>query len=274
MSSGSARKPSRVARGTGKVVPSRLNAVTGSHNSALCRYSPALLIVERARQGQEPEAAAAPLRTGGPRRSGGSNVGCSHAEGCPLFPLLRASLQGWRDYYCDSVDQWHDCARYQLSLTGERVPISLLPNGATARHLEGTSGASRSSATNSAQTPRQAPRPPQQPQPQPQPDAWSQSIPAGPPEPASPGPEQPGSAAWFGAAPAAPAPSGQPSPHAPSPHTPSPHTLAAYTPSFHAQAPHPPTPQPSGRTARPSGQAASAKRGLLGRLADWMRGPA
>lgn len=63
-------------------------------------------------------------------------MGCSHAVGCPLFPLLRASLQGWRDYYCDSGDQWLGCARYQLSLTGERVPISLLPNGAYARHLE------------------------------------------------------------------------------------------------------------------------------------------
>ncbi|GED85710.1 hypothetical protein TNCT6_27950 [Streptomyces sp. 6-11-2] len=173
-------------------------------------------------------------------------MGCSHAVGCPLFPLLRASLQGWRDYYCDSADQWHDCARYQLSLTGERVPISLLPNGAIARHLEGTSGANRSSATNPTQAPRQAP--------QPQPDAWSRPVPAGPPEPASPGPEQLESTAWFGAAPP-PAPHPAPVPsHQPSPHTPTPHS--------------------SHRPARHTAQAPGAKRGLLGRIADWMRGPA
>ena len=74
--------------------------------------------------------------------TGGSNVGCSHAAECPLFPLLRASLQGWRDYYCDSGHQWQECARYQKSLTGEPVPISLLPNGVVARHLEGTLGGS------------------------------------------------------------------------------------------------------------------------------------
>jgi hypothetical protein len=62
-------------------------------------------------------------------------VGCSHAEGCPLFPFLRASLQGWRDYYCDSEDRWHDCARYKLARSGQLVPISLLPNGHDAWHL-------------------------------------------------------------------------------------------------------------------------------------------
>lgn len=65
-------------------------------------------------------------------------MSCSHAAGCPLFPYLRESLQGWRDYYCDSADQWQSCARYRMSLTGERVPISLLPNGAQAHHLEST----------------------------------------------------------------------------------------------------------------------------------------
>jgi hypothetical protein len=62
-------------------------------------------------------------------------VGCSHAAGCPLFPLLNLSLQSWRDYYCDSEDRWRDCARYKSSLTGERVPISLLPNGHRVHHL-------------------------------------------------------------------------------------------------------------------------------------------
>ena len=52
-------------------------------------------------------------------------MGCLHAKGCPLFPLLNASLRGWRDYYCDSEDRWLDCARYKLSRTGQPVPISL-----------------------------------------------------------------------------------------------------------------------------------------------------
>jgi hypothetical protein len=62
-------------------------------------------------------------------------VPCSHAQNCPLFPLLKASLRGWREYYCDTEDRWRDCARYKLSLTGQLVPISLLPNGREAHHL-------------------------------------------------------------------------------------------------------------------------------------------
>lgn len=61
---------------------------------------------------------------------------CPHAQGCPLFPLLNASLRGWRECYCDSTDNWRTCARYQLSTMGEPVPISLLPNGVTAQHLQ------------------------------------------------------------------------------------------------------------------------------------------
>lgn len=63
-------------------------------------------------------------------------MGCPHAERCPLFPLLRASLRSWRDYYCDSGDGWRGCARYELSLTGAVVPITLLPNGVHAQHLK------------------------------------------------------------------------------------------------------------------------------------------
>ncbi len=64
-------------------------------------------------------------------------MGCSHTRECPLFPLLNASLRDWRNYYCDSEDGWQKCARYQLSKTGQLVPISLLPNGADAVHLKG-----------------------------------------------------------------------------------------------------------------------------------------
>ncbi len=62
-------------------------------------------------------------------RNRGSPMACSHTSGCPLFPKLNASLRGWRDAYCDSDAGWKGCARYTLSLTGQSVPITLLPNG-------------------------------------------------------------------------------------------------------------------------------------------------
>jgi hypothetical protein len=115
-------------------------------------------------------------------------VGCSHAAGSPLFPLLNASLQGWRDYYCDSGDRWRDCARYKLSLTGERVPITLLPNGHHALHLGHAADADRSGVAQPGQAPPQGP-------------------------PSRPDPESPATAILFEPAPApAPARHHQPSP--------------------------------------------------------------
>jgi len=70
-------------------------------------------------------------------RSDRRNVGCSHTEVCPLFPLLRESLWGWRDYYCDTDDGWLECARFKMSVKGRPVPIALLPNGHTAHDLTG-----------------------------------------------------------------------------------------------------------------------------------------
>lgn len=84
-------------------------------------------------------------------------MGCSHAVTCPLFPFLRSSLQGWRDYYCDSEDRWRECARYKVSHTGGRVPISLLPNGHHARYLKYEAESERSGVTNPTQAPGQAP---------------------------------------------------------------------------------------------------------------------
>ena len=56
-------------------------------------------------------------------------MACTHAETCPLFPKLRASLGAWRVNYCDTESEWLNCARYQRSLSGKPVPLALLPNG-------------------------------------------------------------------------------------------------------------------------------------------------
>jgi hypothetical protein len=248
MSSGLAEKPVEVARDTETVVASRLNAMTESHSTALCLHSPT-------HRDRRPGAArtrtdndSRPLRTGGVRRSGGSNVGCRHAATCPLFPLLRASLQGWRMYYCDSEDQWHDCARYQLSLTGERVPISLLPNGASARHLEPPADENRSGAADPRQAPRQTPPPGPDPY-SPQTGTWSQPGPDRPPERPGPGTASPGMTAPFAAPP--------------------PEPVGHHRPSPPAQFPQPPD-----RLARHARPAPDSKRGWWARFADWMKGPA
>lgn len=54
---------------------------------------------------------------------------CSHSSSCPMFPYLNGSIVEWRRAYCDSSSGWNSCARYQLSLRGEPVPVALLPNG-------------------------------------------------------------------------------------------------------------------------------------------------
>ncbi len=175
-------------------------------------------------------------------------MGCSHAAACPLFPLLRASLQGWRNYYCDSADRWRECARYELSLTGERVPISLLPNGATARHLERDADANRSGVAGPKQTPRHTP--PSQPGPwSPETESWSQPVPVGSPEPSEPGT----AAAETTARPEATL---TPAPIRPHPSSPSIRIT-----------------QPPDRPMGHRRQASSPKRGWWARLADWMRNP-
>lgn len=220
------------------------------------RPSPRLLRPStRARRGRKTENGNRPHGTGGVRRSEGSNVSCPHAAGCPLFPLLRASLQGWRDYYCDSEDQWAGCARYQVSLTGERVPISLLPNGARARHLEdATTDADPYGAAHPEQGPPQAP-PPHAPPPQhdpwpPQNAPWSQSAPARPPEPSEHVTAAPEAMAQFGAA----------SPTIP---------VSPYRPSS-----APPFPEPPDHPSRHAGRGRGSKRGWWARFTEWMGGPA
>lgn len=67
-------------------------------------------------------------------------MACSHTATCPLFPLLNESVDGWRRCYCDSPDGWRECARYKQSVRGQYVPLSLLPNGHDARHLQHAGG--------------------------------------------------------------------------------------------------------------------------------------
>ena len=62
-------------------------------------------------------------------------MSCTHTDACPLFPKLNASLRGWRDAYCDSDRGWRHCARYNRSLSGVSVPLTLLPNGKYAHAL-------------------------------------------------------------------------------------------------------------------------------------------
>lgn len=54
---------------------------------------------------------------------------CSHTTDCPLFAqfAMEPSLAIWKKHYCDS--EFSKCARYQLSLKGAAVPLTLMPNG-------------------------------------------------------------------------------------------------------------------------------------------------
>ncbi len=56
-------------------------------------------------------------------------MSCSHTDSCPLFPMLHASLAGWKDSYCDTDETYKTCARFEASLSGNPVPLALLPNG-------------------------------------------------------------------------------------------------------------------------------------------------
>lgn len=56
-------------------------------------------------------------------------MSCSHTANCPLFAqfAMEPALAIWKSHYCDG--EYTNCARYQLGLKGEAVPITLLPNG-------------------------------------------------------------------------------------------------------------------------------------------------
>lgn len=56
-------------------------------------------------------------------------MACSHTQHCELFAqfALNPALQVWQSHYCEADHS--RCARYQLSLKGQAVPLNLLPNG-------------------------------------------------------------------------------------------------------------------------------------------------
>ncbi|GHE97807.1 hypothetical protein GCM10017776_13380 [Streptomyces griseoluteus] len=155
-------------------------------------------------------------------------------------------MQGWRDYYCDSEDQWLGCARYEMSLTGERVPISLLPNGARARHLDDASTHTGRSGV-AGQEPRQTP-PAQHHQWASEAASWSQPEPARPPQPSGPA-AMPETGSGLGPASA-------------------PISVSVHRPSS------PQFPQPHDGPSRLAPQGNRPKRGLWARFTEWMGGPA
>ncbi|MFO7602238.1 MAG: ankyrin repeat domain-containing protein [Gammaproteobacteria bacterium] len=56
-------------------------------------------------------------------------MSCTHASNCELYVQFAAdpSIVLWKTHYCDS--DYKRCVRYERSLTGQSVPLNLLPNG-------------------------------------------------------------------------------------------------------------------------------------------------
>jgi hypothetical protein len=56
-------------------------------------------------------------------------MSCTHSSSCELYVQFAADplIKVWKESYCESG--FETCARYQLSLKGSPVPITLLPNG-------------------------------------------------------------------------------------------------------------------------------------------------
>ena len=72
-------------------------------------------------------------------------MSCSHSKDCPLFAqfAMEPALAVWKNHFCDG--EYTNCARYQLGLKGETIPLTLLPNGKmiekktkTKEEMEGT----------------------------------------------------------------------------------------------------------------------------------------
>lgn len=82
-------------------------------------------------------------------------MACTHADSCPLHPHLNDSLAGWRDHYCDSASEWKHCARFEKSLTGQPVPLALLPNGKMIGGAAGIAGGDKPRPQTAAQPAQQ-----------------------------------------------------------------------------------------------------------------------
>jgi hypothetical protein len=56
-------------------------------------------------------------------------MSCTHSADCPLFAqfAMEPALAVWKQHFCDG--KFMKCARYQLSLEGATVPLTLMPNG-------------------------------------------------------------------------------------------------------------------------------------------------
>ena len=56
-------------------------------------------------------------------------MSCSHSSDCPLFAqfAMEPALAVWKQHFCDG--DFTKCARYQLGLKGQSVPLTLMPNG-------------------------------------------------------------------------------------------------------------------------------------------------
>ena len=56
-------------------------------------------------------------------------MSCSHTSSCPLFAqfAMEPALAIWKSHYCEG--DFSKCARYQMGLKGDAVPLTLLPNG-------------------------------------------------------------------------------------------------------------------------------------------------
>lgn len=56
-------------------------------------------------------------------------MSCTHMSSCELYVQFAAdpSIEVWKSHFC--AGDFKKCARYQRSLTGISVPLTLLPNG-------------------------------------------------------------------------------------------------------------------------------------------------
>lgn len=64
-----------------------------------------------------------------PDRSAPAKAACPNIPHCELFPLIAKPgfLRVWQINYCEA--DYSACARYQRKSCGDKVPLTLLPNG-------------------------------------------------------------------------------------------------------------------------------------------------